>query len=92
MALPQVSSEMSQLILILRDMGRQSELAKRAAERLAPDLWQALREVIAMPEIQGWLKSEEGLQAIKDLVADITPGVMSFSKAPNSSSSPSWDS
>ena len=72
-AIPTVTEEVKQFITIIRNMGEQSDLAKRAAQRLPPDVWDALRELLKTPEVKTWVQSTEGVETIKDFVSQVTP-------------------
>ncbi|MBN1828432.1 MAG: AI-2E family transporter [Deltaproteobacteria bacterium] len=73
--LPLVIVEIRHMGKVLSDLVNNSDIAARAAGRLPPDLWQALKDYAAREEIRKFFQPENYLQIIEALVRKVLPGV-----------------
>lgn len=73
--LPVIFHEMRHAVVLVKQLVTQSDLAKNAAQRLPPDLWQALQDLMHRPELSDFV-SEEKLAALAQHIGGrILPGV-----------------
>ena len=73
--LPLVLREISHLGRLVSQLLSNSTLAAKAAERLPPDLWAAIRDYIARPEVQGLLTADNVYKATEKVSSSVLPGV-----------------
>ncbi len=73
---PMIGAEMSHTGDVLGQMVQNSPLADKIAGYLPPDLWQAIKDFIARPEVMSLLKSGQTAAAGQAVAGKIVPGVM----------------
>ena len=76
MVYPRVVSEGHNFLMVVKELGEKSDLAKRAAERLPEDLWGDLRHRLADPKLKEWLKSGSGSGAFSFLSSYVSPSFL----------------
>ena len=72
---PLVGAEVRHMGALLRELVQGSELAARAADRLPPDVWQAVRDLAARPEVQEMFLGGDPLALAQAVAAKVLPGV-----------------
>ena len=72
---PMIAGEIGHMGRILSDLVGNSDLAERAARRLPPDLWQAVKDLAARKEIQDFFKTESFWKAAEAAARKVMPGV-----------------
>lgn len=73
--IPMVGSELSRMGSALSELVNNSEIAKRAANRLPPDLWQAIRDFAARDDVRQFF-SQNGLDKMIGTAAQkALPGI-----------------
>jgi predicted PurR-regulated permease PerM len=75
LVLPVVGQELAHMAQVMRQFVTDSDLARRAAERLPPDLWQWLREFLARDDVRSALDSGGLGEMAKNAAARLLPGV-----------------
>lgn len=75
LAAPLITAEVRHMAGLLRELVGNSELAARAADRLPPDVWQAVKEFASRPEVQELFKGGDALALGKSLASKVLPGV-----------------
>lgn len=73
--LPLAAREVAHMAGVVRQFLTDSELAKNAAARLPPDLWQWARETLQRDDIKGFLTSGNLLDIAKNAATKVLPGV-----------------
>lgn len=73
--LPLAGREVAHMADVIRQFLSDSDLARNAAKRLPPDLWQWARDMLARPDIQEFLSSGSLLDVAKAAAAKLLPGV-----------------
>ena len=76
--IPVIVRDIGQMGQILSRLVSNTDLAERAAERLPPDLWQALKDYAARKEIQEFFKTDNFWKIIEAATRKILPGVWGF--------------
>jgi predicted PurR-regulated permease PerM len=72
---PLVVGEMTRMGRLLSDVMGNSDLARRAAERLPPDLWKWVRELAARDDVRAWFAQNDVVGLAKEAASRILPGV-----------------
>jgi predicted PurR-regulated permease PerM len=72
---PMIVGEMARMGRLLSDVMDNSELARRAAERLPPDLWKWVREFAARDDVRAWFAQNDVLGLAKEAASRLLPGV-----------------
>ncbi len=72
---PLLAAEVRHMGQLLRQLVQESDLAARAADRLPPDIWAAVRDFASRAEIQQLFGSGSALALGKTLAAKVLPGV-----------------
>jgi len=75
---PAIIKETRHMGTVVSDLVQNSTLAKRASEELPPDLWEALKSVIASEEVQDLFKAEKFQNIIQTAAKKILPGIWRF--------------
>ena len=78
LVLPLIGAELGRMSKILSDMVNNSDLARAAARRLPEDLWQALKDLAARPEVREWFSSGDVWSAMAKAAQGALPGVWGF--------------
>lgn len=73
--LPVVASELAHMGQVVANFAGDSKLARAAAERLPPDLWQTARELMQREEVRRFLTSDGLLDLGKQVAAYLLPGL-----------------
>lgn len=71
---PLITNEVAHMGKLLKDLLSNSELAAKAAAHLPPDIWQALKDVAARPEVQELFKDGNALALARTVAAKALPG------------------
>ncbi len=72
---PMVGKELGRMAGIVTELVGDSDLAKRARDVLPPDIWQAVREMLATEQAQEWVKNDSVVKAGQALGQKVLPGV-----------------
>ena len=72
---PVISSELAHMGQVVANFAGDSQLAKAAAERLPPDLWQAARQLMQREEVRAFLTSDGLLDLGKQAASYLLPGL-----------------
>lgn len=72
---PLIAQEVAQTGRLLSGLVNNSDLAARAAKRLPPDLWQALKSFAAREEIQQFFRTDSFWKLAQTAAGKILPGV-----------------
>lgn len=73
--LPLVIHEIHHAIVLIKQLLTQSELAERAAQRLPPDLWLAIRDLFQRPELRAVLDEGKLFSIAQASLSKILPGL-----------------
>jgi predicted PurR-regulated permease PerM len=76
--IPMITSELRNMGHLISKLLNDSTLARRAAERLPPDIWQAIKDFTATQEVQDFFKNKDFLEVLKTTAHKIMPGVFGF--------------
>jgi len=71
---PVIVGEVGRMGGLLADLVRDSDLAQRAAERLPPDLWQAVKDYAARQEVREFFTVENFWKAAEAVLRKVLPG------------------
>ena len=72
---PLVAEQVGRAATLVKDLAGDSDLARRAAQRLPPDLWQAFKDLTARPEVRDAL-GNAGLPGLARKAASmVLPGI-----------------
>jgi predicted PurR-regulated permease PerM len=73
--IPMIVNEISHMGQLLTELVNNTDLAERAAERLPPNLWQALKDYAAREEVQDFFSADNFWKLVETVVSRILPGV-----------------
>ncbi len=73
--IPVIVNEISHMGRLLTELVNNTDLAERAAERLPPNLWQALKDYAAREEVQEFFRADNFWKLVETVVSKILPGV-----------------
>ena len=73
--IPMIVNEITQMGRILSELVTNTDLAERAAKRLPPDLWQAIKDYAARKEVQDFFRAENFWKIAEAVARKILPGV-----------------
>lgn len=76
LVVPLMAREITHMGRLISELVNNSTLAATAAARLPPDLWQAMREYFAMPEVQNFFRTDSFLAMAQDVLRKVLPGIM----------------
>jgi len=72
---PMIMGEMARMGRLLSEVMDNSELARRAAERLPPDMWKWVRDFAARDDVRAWFAQNDVLGLAKEAASRLLPGV-----------------
>ena len=72
---PLMMSEIGHMGKVLSALASDADLARRASEKLPPDLWQAVREYGAREDVQAFFKTENFWKIAETVARKVLPGV-----------------
>jgi predicted PurR-regulated permease PerM len=72
---PMIVGEMARMGRLLSDVMNNSDLARRAAERLPPDLWKAVKDLAARDDVRAWFAQNDVMGLLREAASRILPGV-----------------
>ncbi|WP_246298837.1 AI-2E family transporter [Desulfolutivibrio sulfodismutans] len=72
---PMIVGEMTRMGRLLSEFMDNSDLARRAADRLPPDLWKWVRDFAARDDVRAWFAQNDVLGLAKEAASRILPGV-----------------
>jgi len=75
---PFILNEASRTAHLLIGLVNNSEIAAKAAARLPPNLWGAIKEHIASPEVQQLFRTDKFIELVEALARKLLPGVWGF--------------
>ncbi len=75
LVVPMVVGEMTRMGRLLSDVMNNSDLARRAAERLPPDLWNAVKDLAARDDVRAWFAQNDVMGLAREAASRILPGV-----------------
>ena len=78
LVVPLIGAEIGHMSRILSDLLGNSKLAQAAAQRLPKDLWLALKDLAARPEIKEWFSSGDLWSLAAKAAREVLPGVWGF--------------
>ena len=73
-AAPLISGEVAHMGALLSELLSNSDLAAKAAAHLPPDIWQALKDLAARPDVQELFKGGDALALARTVAAKALPG------------------
>lgn len=73
---PIIAQEVSHMGHLLSELVGNSRLAAAAAERLPANVWQALREYFARPEVQDFFRTDSFIAMAQETLRRVLPGIM----------------
>lgn len=73
---PMIAREVTHMARLTQEVLSNSRLAAEAAKRLPPDIWDAVRRILASPEVQEFLRSDNILSLVQGALRRIVPGIM----------------
>jgi len=73
--IPKIINEITQMGRTLSELVNNSKLAEQSANRLPPDLWQAVKDYAAKKEVQDFFKADNFRKMVESLLQKILPGV-----------------
>jgi predicted PurR-regulated permease PerM len=75
LVIPMIVNEIVNMGRILSEVVTSSDVAERAAKRLPPDLWQAIKDYAGQKDIQAFFKTENFWKIAEALARKVLPGV-----------------
>lgn len=75
LVIPMVVNEVVNMGRILSEVVTSADVAERAAKRLPPDLWQAIKDYAGQKEVQAFFKTENFWKISEALARKVLPGV-----------------
>jgi len=72
---PMVAGEMSRMGRLLSEVMGNSDLARRAADRLPPDIWQAIKDFSARDDVRAWFAQNDVVGLLREAASRVLPGV-----------------
>jgi predicted PurR-regulated permease PerM len=73
---PLLAREVAHMARLAQEIVGNSRLAAEAAQKLPPDLWEAVRTLLATPEVQDFLRSDSAVSLLREGLRRLVPGVM----------------
>jgi len=75
LVIPMIMNEIVNMGRVLSEVVTSSDVAERAAKRLPPDLWQAVKEYAGQKDVQAFFKTENFWKIAEALARKVLPGV-----------------
>ncbi|MBN1521972.1 MAG: AI-2E family transporter [Candidatus Aureabacteria bacterium] len=75
---PLIVKEITHMGRVVSDLVQNSDVAKRAGERLPPDVWKAFKEFFSKEEVQAFFKTDNFISMIKAAAGKALPGIWNF--------------
>jgi predicted PurR-regulated permease PerM len=72
---PMIVNEIGHMGRLLTEVVNNTDLAERAAERLPPDLWQAVKDYAAREEVQEFFSADNFWKLAETVASKVLPGV-----------------
>ncbi len=72
---PMITNEVRHTGQLLSSLFSNSELTQKAAQRLPPDLWMAIRDLSATKEVQDFFKNDSVINIAQSTARKVLPGV-----------------
>ena len=72
---PAIVGEITHMGRLLSEMVNNTDLAERAAERLPPDLWQAIKDFASRQEVQEFFGAANFWKLVETVAGKVLPGV-----------------
>ncbi|MGE4442821.1 MAG: AI-2E family transporter [Desulfomicrobium sp.] len=73
---PLMGREVAHMGRLISDLVSNSRLAEQAANRLPPDLWQALRDYFNTPEVRDFFRTDSFISMAQAALRRVLPGLM----------------
>ena len=73
--IPMIVNEITDMGRILSEVVTNTDLAERAAKRLPPDLWQAIKDYAARKEVHDFFRAENFWKIVEAVARKVLPGV-----------------
>ncbi|MFQ5510599.1 MAG: AI-2E family transporter [Candidatus Krumholzibacteriia bacterium] len=73
--IPVIAHQVTDMGRILSDVVHNSDIAERAAQKLPPNLWQAIKDLVARDDVQAVFKTENFADAARAVGSKVLPGV-----------------
>lgn len=73
---PLVGREIAHMGRLISELLSNSKLAAEAAKRLPPDIWQALRDYFALPEVQDFFRTDSFVSMVQAALRKVVPGLV----------------
>ena len=74
--IPLMGREVAHMGRLISDLVSNSRLAEEAANRLPPDLWQALRDYFNTPEVRDFFRTDSFISMAQAALRRVLPGLM----------------
>ena len=74
--IPLMGREAAHMGRLISDLVSNSKLAEEAANRLPPDLWQALRDYFDTPEVRNFFRTDSFISMAQSTLRKVLPGLM----------------
>jgi predicted PurR-regulated permease PerM len=71
--IPMIVNEIGHMSQIISDLVKNTDLAERAASRLPPDLWQAIKDFVATKEVGDFFKTDNFWKVSESIVRKVLP-------------------
>jgi predicted PurR-regulated permease PerM len=78
LVVPMIAEEIGETGRILSELVNNSDLAERAAKRLPPNLWEAVKNYAAREEVQAFFRTDSFWKIAEAVARKILPGVWGF--------------
>jgi predicted PurR-regulated permease PerM len=72
---PMIVGEMGRMGRLLSEFMGNSDLARRAAERLPPDIWKAIKDFSARDDVRAWFAQNDVVGLLREAASRVLPGV-----------------
>ena len=73
--IPMIAAEIADMGRMVTDMINNADLAEKASKRLPPDLWQAIKENAARPEVKNFVKDLNIWKILQTVAQKVLPGL-----------------
>ena len=73
--MPIIINEIAHMGHIISDLVSKSDLAEKAARRLPPDLWKAIKDLISLEQVQRIFQTDNFFQIVNSTLKKLIPGV-----------------
>lgn len=72
--IPMIVNEIGHMSQIISDLVKNTDLAERAASRMPPDLWQAIKDFVTTKEVRDFFKTDSFWKVSESIAHKVLPG------------------